>query len=42
MMARGEHVSGEILKSKWHHLQVGLEVPKDKRLSGDGWGGTLS
>jgi hypothetical protein len=37
MMARGEHVSGEMLKSKRHRLEVGLEVPEDERLSGDGW-----
>jgi hypothetical protein len=37
MMVKGNHVSGEMLKNKREHLEVGLGVPKNKRLLGDGW-----
>jgi hypothetical protein len=37
MMAKGNHVSGKMLKNKREHLEVGLGVPKNERLLGDGW-----
>jgi hypothetical protein len=30
MMAKGNHVSGKMLKNKWERLEVGLGVPKNK------------
>jgi hypothetical protein len=37
MMVKGDHVSGEMLKNKRERLEVGLGVPENKRLLGDGW-----